>query len=1015
MRKLCTLLLCFLMVTTSQLLAQNKTVTGKVADENGKPIANATILLKGTTKGTTTLNDGSFTITVPVAAKTLVVSSVGFVLQEVGIGNKAFANIALTSATASLEEVVVVGYGTQKKSQVTAAVTNISGSKLENKPFVALDQMLQGAAPGLQATSATGQPGAVTAVRIRGVGSFSYSGSKPLYIIDGVQINDGDLSNGNGGGFSINPSTNVLATLNVNDIESLTVLKDASATSIYGSRGANGVILITTKSGKVGKTQFRFDTEAGTNSVILPPAAGKPLRADDWFTMLREGLVNNGSSPAAIAATLANYGFGNGVDVDWFDLVTKKGSQQQVNLSASGGDAKTKFFLSGGYFKQDGTTLASGLSRLSGKIKVTHTVSNKLSFTTDLTLGNVIQNSVLASDGPGGGGGYFGNPAYVAMVLRPTQNPYNADGSFNIASNNSGFPAHYNPLYVAANDKRFLKAFSGLANQTVEYKILNNLKFTSKLGLQYNINEEYQYNNPFHGDGSGSSGEGVSVFTRNFLWDWTNQFDYHLDIATNKKFYIDLKAGYEAIKNNRYQQIGDVTGFPPKVDLYYSTNGATSTNGKATASDYAFQGIFSSANLSYGDRYNVSASFRRDASSRFGVNNPSANFWSVGASWTISNESFFKIKEISNFKIRSSYGTSGNAEIGNYTWRPTFGYGANYNGVAGGTFNNIGNVDLTWEKNKQFDIGAELGLFKNRINITFDWYKKTTTSALLSQQISRTTGFTGFINNVGSLENKGVELSVNVIPIQAKDFSWAVNFSYTHNKNQVTELPAGDQQNGNYFLRVGQDFYGFYTRGWAGVNPEDGTPLWYADSTRTNTVTTLGAAKQFIVGKSATPKSFGTLGNTFTYKGFSLGFDLYYNYGNWFQEAYYRFFMDGFSPTRGKYSYVLNRWQKKGDITNVPKYIYGTGNNAYTGSDRLLFKGDYVRLRNVQVGYRLTDKTTLSKLHISSLYFYVRGTNLWTKTYDDNLLSDPEQGILGVNNQQVLPSKSVTVGLNIAF
>ncbi len=1013
MRKICTSLLCFLLAVT-QLLAQNKTVTGKVVDEKQGPVANASVLIKGSAKGVTTMQDGSFTLSVPATAKTLVISSVNFTTVEVAI-KSTLINVTLQSSTSSLEEVVVVGYGTQKRSQVTAAVTNISGAKLENKPFAALDQMLQGAAPGLQATSATGQPGAVTAVRIRGVGSFSYSGSSPLYVIDGVQINSGDLSNGNGGGFSINPSTNVLATLNANDIESLTVLKDASATSIYGSRGANGVILITTKSGKAGKTQFRFDTEIGTNTVILPPDAGKPLRSDDWFNLLREGLTNNGSSAVAITTTLNNYGYGSGVDIDWFDLVTKKGSQNQFNLSASGGDAKTKFFLSGGYFKQDGTTLASGLTRLSGKLKVTHNVSNKISFTTDITLGNVIQNSVLASDGPGGGGGYFGNPAYVAMVLRPTQNPFNPDGSYNISSNNFGFPAHYNPLYVAANDKRGLKAFSGFANQTAEYKIVKNLKFTSKLGLQYNINEEYQYNNPFHGDASGSSGEGVSIYNRNFLYDWTNQFDYHFDIIASKKFGVDLKVGYESIKSTRYQQIGDVTGFPPKVDLYYSTNGATSTNGKATASDYAFQGYFSSANFSYQDKYNLSASFRRDGSSRFGVNNPYGNFWSVGASWSITNEDWFKFKPISNLKVRSSYGTTGNAEIGNYTWRPTFGYGANYNGVAGGTFNNIGNVDLTWEKNKQFDIGLELGLFKNRINFTLDLYKKTTEAALLSQQISRTTGFTGFINNVGSLENKGLELSVNVIPVETKNFSWAVNFSYTHNANKVTSLPSGDQQNGNYFLRVGQDFYSFYTRGWAGVNSDDGTPMWYTDSTRTTTTGTFGAAKQFIVGKSATPSSFGTLGNTFTYKGFSLGFDFYYNYGNWFQEAYYRFFMDGFSPTRGKYSYVLNRWQKKGDVTDVPKYIYGTGNNAYTGSDRLLFKGDYIRLRNVQAGYRLTNKTTLSKIGMSSLYFYVRGTNLWTKTYADNLLSDPEQGILGVNNQQVLPSKSVTVGLNIGF
>lgn len=1014
MRRLFIMCLC-VVFAVSLSTAQTKAVKGKITDEKNVPVANASILVKGTTVGTTSASDGSFSINVPATGKTLVISSLNFTSQEVAISGKTDFQIKLQAATQNLEEVVVVGYGTQKKKNLTASVSTLGAEKVENKPFAAIDQMLQGAAPGLQATSATGQPGAVTAVRIRGVGSFSYGGARPLYVIDGVQINDGDLSNGNSGGFSINPSTNVLATLNSDDIEAVSVLKDAAATSIYGSRGANGVIVITTKSGKVGKTQFKFDTEMGTNTAILPPAAGMPLRANDWFTILREGLVNSGASAASITTTLNSYGYGNGTDIDWFGLVTKPGAQQQFNLSASGGDAKTKFFLSGGYFKQEGTTLASGLERVNGNVKITHAASDKLTFTTKATIGNVLQNSVLASDGPGGGGGFFGNPAYVSMVLRPTQNPYNPDGSFNISSNNLGFPAHYNPLYVAANDKRWLKAFSGIGTEVIEYKIMKDLKFSSNMGLQYNINEEYQYNNPFHGDGSGVAGEGISIYTRNFLWDWINQFDYHLNLLKSRRLGLDLKAGYESIKNNRYQQVGDVTGFPPKVDLVYSTNGATSTNGKATAADYTFQGYFGNANFSLDDKYTLYGSFRRDASSRFGINNPWGNFWSVGGAWNVTNESFFKIKPISNLRIHASYGTNGNAEIGNYTWRPTYGYGANYNGVSGGTFNNIGNTDLTWEKNKQFDLGVNLGLFNNRINATIDWYKRTTDGALLNQNISRTTGFTGFINNVGSMENKGIEISLNVIPVKVKDFSWEVNFSYSHNKNKVTSLPAGDQLNGSYMLRVGQDFYSFYTRGWAGVNPDDGTPLWYTDSTKTATTGNFGSAKQFIVGKSASPTDFGTLGNTINYKGISLSFDFYYNYGNWFQEAYYRFFMDGFSPTRGKYSYVLNRWQQKGDITDVPKYVYGSGNNSYTGSDRTLFKGDYIRLRNVQVGYRITDKVLLQKLHINGVYFYVRGTNLWTKTYDSKLLSDPEQGILGVNNQQVLPSKSTTVGLNITF
>jgi TonB-linked SusC/RagA family outer membrane protein len=1018
MRKLLTLLVC-LSLALSQLMAQNRTVKGKVTDDKGNAIPNASVLVKGTTIGTTSENDGTYSLNVPSSAKTLIISSLNFTAQEISIGSKAVINVSLLSVTQNLEEVVVVGYGTQKRANSTASTARISGDKLADKAFPSIDMMLQGAAPGLQSVSSTGQPGASQQIRIRGIGSFSLGASQPLFVVDGVIINGGDIANGNGGGFNINPSTNVLATLNSDDIESVSVLKDAAATSIYGSRGGNGVIIVNTKSGKLGKTQFKLSTDIGTNNVILPPAAGLPLRAADWFTLLKEGLTNAGQSAANITTIMNSYGYGNGVDVDWFGLITRPGTQQQVNLSASGGDAKTKFFVSGGYFKQMGTTIGTDLTRFSGNVKMSNQATDKLSFTTKLTVGDVVQNSALASSGISGGGGYFGNPGYVSLVLRPTQNPFNPDGTYNISGNNLGFPAHYNPLYIAANDKRWLKALQILGAETIEYKILQGLKFTSNLGIQYNTTEEYQFNNQYHGDGSGAAGMAYSYYTRSFLWSWYNQLDYHLDIQRSKRFYVDLKAGYEATRNARFQQVGAAQGFPPKIDLYSSENAATSTAGQQYQADYAFTGAYSNAEFSYDDRFNVHASFRRDGSSRFGSNNPFGNFWSVGAAWTISNEGFLKKNTvISNLKLRASYGTNGNAEIGNYAWRPQYGFGYNYNGAAGGTFNVIGNVNLTWEQNKQTDFGIDLGLFKNRVNITADYYKRNTDGSLLSQQLSRTTGFSGVINNLGNLENKGVEISLSVIPIQTKDFSWTVNFNYAHNNNKVTSLPSGDQfnpQSSTFLLRVGENFYSYYTRGWAGVNSDNGAPQWYTDSTKTATTTSYAAAKLFLVGKSAAPTDFGSLGNTFTYKNFSFSFDFYYNYGNYVQENYMRFFTDGSFPTRGKYAFMMNRWQKKGDITNVPIYKYGDATNGATGSERTLFKGDYVRLRNLQLGYQLTDKNVLSKLHLTALAFYVRGTNLWTKVYDPNATSDPEQGVYSASNQSVPPSKSLTFGLNVTF
>jgi len=1010
------LMLTLSLLTVVSVFAQTRQLTGRVTDQKGVPVANASVIVKGTKIGANTTDDGSFKLAVPATAKVLVVKSINFEEAQVTIGNNTNFTIKLEATSSQLDEVVVVGYGTTKKSNVTASISKIDATKIENKPFASLDQMLQGAAPGLQASSSTGQPGAVTPIRIRGVGSFSYSGARPLYIVDGAQINDGDLSNGNGGGFNINPSTNVLSTINSDDIENVTVLKDAAATSIYGSRGANGVIVITTKSGKSGKTQFRFDTEVGQNTVILPPVAGRPLRTNDWMELLKEGLANNGSSAATIASTVAGYGFGNGVDVDWYGLITRPGDQKQYNLSVSGGDAKTKFFASGGYFQQQGTTIGTDLTRVTGNIKVTHNATDKLSFETKVSVGSVLQNSALASSGPSGGGGYYGNPAYVSLVLRPTQNPFRPDGSYNIGTDNLSFPAHYNPLYVAANDKRWLKSLNAIANQKAEYKFNQNFKYSTVVNLQYTNNEEYQFNNPFHGDGAGANGEGISIITRTFLYDIINQFDYHLDINKAKRFYADMKVGQEAIKSQQFQQIGDVTGFPPRSDLYLNSNAATSTNGKVYENDYTFEGYFANTTLSLLDKYTLYGSFRRDGSSRFGIENPYGNFWSVGTSWNVLNEEAFKnVKALSAFKLHASYGTNGNAEIGNYTWRPSYAFGYNYNGVAGGTFSNIGNTALTWEKNNQFDVGTNLGFLDGRINATADYYIRNTNGALLNQNLSRTTGFTGYINNVGSMQNEGIELTLNLVPIRVKDFQWEVNASYTHNQNRVTSLPTGDQLNGSYMLRVGQPFYSFYTRGWAGVDPANGNALYYLDSTRTTTTTNKTAAQLFIVGKQADPKYFGTLGNTLTYKGFSLNFDFYYNFGNYIQEAYAQYFLDGTYSTRGKYQINLQRWQKPGDITNVPKYVASSSVVSASGSDRLLSKGDYIRLRNVQLSYRYNDKKVLDKFHINGVNIYARGTNLWTKTYDPNLLSDPEQGITGVNNQQVFASKSVTFGLNVTF
>lgn len=1028
MRRLLFLMLGVLFFS-SQLLAQNRTITGKVTDEAGNPIANATIQVKGTRIGTTAKADGTFSLNVPSGATTLVISSVNYTAQEVPIGKTTMVvNPQLKAASGSLSEVVIMGYGTQKRSDVTASVAKVGGDKVADIPLSSPDQMLQGKVAGVESTGFSGQPGANQEVRIRGTGSYSVS-SQPLYVVDGVQINSGDLSR-------LTTTSNVLANINPDDIESITVLKDAAATSIYGSRGGNGVIVITTKRGRAGKTQFSFSAEAGMNKLGDVPPAARPITSSQWLALYKESYLNAGGSQAGLNNSLANFGDTTGAtSINWLDLVTRTGAQQQYNLSASGGDGKTNFYISGGYYKQESSTIASDLTRYTAQINLDHNTGGRLSFQLKLAPSYYKENAPLSN------GSQFANPVLSAFFLRPMQNPYNTDGSLNISNAPKDFSAVYNPLYLAQNNVHSINQFNGNGSAQIKYNILTGLNFTSHMGLQYTNLEEFQYDNPFHGDGKASNGRGYTYYTRYFLYDWTNQLDYHVAITRNKDLTMDAKAATEAILNKAYFISAQSQNYStPRLPL--STNASTVTIGNATASDYAFSSVFGTLAFNYKSRYILSGSIRRDGSSRFGLNNQYGTFPAISGAWNISKEDFFApVKFVSDLKIRASYGSAGNAELSNYGAQQTFGFGANYNNQPGGTFNTLGNTQLTWEKDNQFDAGFDASFLKDRINLVFDYYDRVSSGLLFAVPLSQVSGFSSITENVGKLQNKGYEVTINATPVQTKNFSWDLSFNISHNKNKMLTLPPGQPQivNGIFLVKPGYDINTFYMRQWAGVDPATGNPLWYVDASKTTTTSNYSNASypnvaQIVnTGKQADPKYFGGFSNTLNFKGFTATADFYYNYGNYVFDQWALYLMDEINPTYGKYSLDLQRWQKPGDITNVPKLYYGSTNvgavngqwiqnaSSASTSTRFLEKADYIRLRNVSVGYHL-EKSIVTKLHLTSAYFYVRGTNLWTKTYDKNLTIDPEQGgssstnsNIGINNLNLFYSKIITVGLNLGF
>ena len=995
------LFLCSVFVVLSA-YAQQIEIRGKVLEESTKAtVIGASVRPKGQKVGVVSDVNGSFILKVKSLPVTLSISSIGFKNQEIVVYDASPLLVYLPEDQNQLNEVVVVGYGTQKKSNITSSVVKVDGTKLEQIPISSVDQILQGKVAGLQSATFSGQPGANQQVRIRGVGSISLS-SQPTYVIDGIIINSGDLSRNT-------TTSNVLAQLNPDDIESVSVLKDAAATAIYGALGSNGVIIITTKSGKAGKTKFTFNAEIGYNTHGPIPSAGKPLRTSDWLTLFKESFVNAGYTQAQAETQAANYGDGT-VDTDWLSLITRKGSQHQYNFTASGGDEKTKFYVSGGYFKQESNVIGSDLKRISSVIKLDHNVNKKLSFALNL------QPTYSRENAPNSNSSAFSNPVMEYYFLRPTQNPYNTDGSLNISKATKDFSSLFNPLYIINNDKTYIDFFSANGKAEAKYNILDNLSFSSKLGLQYNNLEEYKYNNPNHGDGKSVNGRAYAYYTRYLLYDWVNQVDYHATFTEQKDLALDATAGYEALSSKQYY-INSAANNYPTDKLISSSIASTPTEASASWSDYSFIYLFARANVSYKNRYFLSGSIRRDGSSRFPENNRYGIFPSGSVGWDISKETFFApVKFVDNLKVRTSYGISGNANgLGNYTWRQTEGYGLSYNNQPGGNFNSVGSANLKWESGKQADVGLDASFLKNRINIVFDWYNKITDNLIYSVSPSLATGFSSVTKNIGALKNTGLEFSINATPVKTKDFSWDLSFNITHNKNSLTKSPyATDQANGSFLLGVGHDFYEFYLKDWAGVDPATGNPLWYTDATKSATTTNYNSAAKVATGKSASPKYYGGFSNTVTYKGVSLTADLYYNYGNYVQDQWATYFYDEVNPSYGKYSSNLNRWQKAGDITDVPKLVYGSTNKSNSASTRFLYKGDYIRLRNVSIGYTF-DQTLLNKLHLSSLNVYVRGTNLWTKIYDKKIPFDPEQNISSQSNLNFFINKTVTVGVNVGL
>ncbi|MEO8172436.1 MAG: SusC/RagA family TonB-linked outer membrane protein, partial [Sediminibacterium sp.] len=749
-------------------------------------------------------------------------------------------------------------------------------------------------------------------------------------------------------------------------------------------------------------------SEVGSNDIAYFPDLARPLDKEQYRALTIEGIKNVGGTQTDIDAILGQYGYNSTANYNWLDLVRRRGIQQQANISASGGSNGSTFFVSGGYFRQQSPVIGSELTRYNGSFKGTLKASEKLTFSAGANIGSFKQ--LGESEGSS-----FRNPIIDALALRPTQEAYKADGSPEYVR--TIYEQLFNPLAINAYDRKVNYTSKILANSDMTYKIIPSLVFKARYGVDYSNIEETQYRNPFFGDARPpTNGDFFATYRRIFNSLFSTTLEYNSRLLDNK-LDLNLLVGHENQKTTNVNIVAGGTGVPLTTSIRYPSVATPTSTQPIAETDNSIESYLSRALLTYDNRFNLSLSLRTDGSSRFAPGHQWGMFWAVGGSWNLDREKFLEsVKFLSHLKLRGSYGTSGNNTFGDYAYQPTYTFGGNYLGQPASAPANVGNPSLTWEKNQSFDVGIDAGFLKDRITVDFGYYRRKTYDLLLNEPISETSGFLTFGNNIGSMENKGFELTANFVPIQTKDFRWDIGFNAAWNKNKILALSANgaDIVAAPVIRRVGEDFQSVYTRIWVGADPATGNPVWYLDGTKTVTTSDATKVTRSIVGSNS-PKGFGGASTSLKYKNFSINANFYFQYGNLLQNQWdFLYISDGANPGLNKNQKQLQRWQKAGDITDVPRYDYGNATNSTALSTRYFYKGDFIRLRTLIVAYELPT-ALIKKWNLSSFSFYVRGNNIWTKTYDPNITMDPEQPINGNSNNQFFIPKSYTVGVNVSF
>lgn len=1002
--------------------AQEKTISGTVSDETG-PLPGVSVLKKGTKQGTETDFDGKYAI----KAKTgdvLVFSFVGMKTVEKTVGASSKVDVILENDNV-LEEIVVTGYKKESRTEITGSVTKVGSELLKSVVTPSVEQALQGNVSGLNVAAASGTPGAVANIRIRGISSIN-AGNDPLYVIDGVPIVNDNL------GVNAAYSTmSPLSAINSDNIESITVLKDASSTAKYGARGANGVVIITTKDGKVGKTKFTIGTLWGVSNdavegpTFLTNSQRLDLASEAYSNVYPKKYPTKKEAEDYLLTKNSLFKAWNKdgrPESNWKDVLRNKNAVvSQINFSASGGGEKHTFYLGLGYNKQEGTVINTNFKRISGNVNFSRNLTEKLKFSTTNLASNSVQNGFLE------GSAYFESPRAAMFFINPLRMPYDKNGT--PAKIGGSLP---NPLIITRDNINKNLFTRILSNNSLAWDIGYGLSAGTNLGIDYQVYHYRNFNNRNYGYSVSKSGEVLQSHRNNVTYTTQNYIDYNWVLNENHKITFKLLQEYQFNKRYYLEAEGmDIAG----DELVNLDTTAKPVSVGSSFEDWYVAGYLAMAKYNSKNKYIIDLSVRREGNSRFGKDKRWGTFFAVGGAWNIHKESFLENNSVvSNLRLRASYGLAGNANIKLNQYNPLVYYDRAYAGKGATYLGTYGNEDLTWEKSKNIEFALEFGLLKNKISGSLGYFNRESYDLLLEVPLSRTTGFRTQFMNLGALTNSGLEADVKFKVVDNKDFKFTLGGNIGTLKNKVTELakdPKGKERTVTTAIskiETGHPVREFYMRTWAGVNPKTGNDEWYLNGVSGKKTTEFNKAKRVYQGANAVPTLTAGLNLNIDYKGIFLSASGFYSGGNKIYEGWHRYLNSTSASAVLSYNgfnTLLDRWQKPGDVARNSKMRLG--DNGWQRHSKYLYDGDFIRLRSVTLGYNLPEKA-IKNTGFSGVKMYLTGTNLFTWVKDDNLVYDPEvlydritvgtsRGAQrsGETGLGAPPTKSISFGLTVNF